>query len=70
MKNNQFCQRDAELRKGFIFFSLYCAGETEIFQMKQKAVLLGVLCRKHFVFDQLPALGGSGETGLYRELSV
>lgn len=31
-------------------FSLYYAGEMETFQIKQKAVLLGVLCRKHSVY--------------------
>lgn len=45
MKNSWL---DAELRKGLIF-SLYCAGEMETFQIKQKAVLLGVLCRQHRV---------------------
>lgn len=47
MKNSCFCQLEAELRKGFIFFLF--AGEMETFQIKQKAVLLGVLCRKHSV---------------------
>lgn len=49
MKNTWFCLLDAEFRKGFIF-SLYYAGEMESFQIKQKAVLLGVLCRKHSVY--------------------